>query len=436
MQKPNVFQKVYNYIKHLYKMATAGSTEARQLEQLKYKFEKAYNKNVSNNNNADTKYSLTDNQVSITDEVNDIHSGETFGTMSAKINGEVVGTIEYSEYNGTPSVKMIEIKPEYRRRGIATKLLQELQKKYPDQEIDFGMSTEDGTKLIENVTYQVENKEYVKTQKQLEKVNNRINEIETNNVWNDNIDTEYYKLLDKQRKLDKKLFDLEVDGKNAKKTFVKLDNTKPTSNPDIRYSLSKDTNNGFYSQLERTITNKMQNSATADSVLNLIKNNGVKQDELNWTGIEEYLQEKGNEKVTKQEVLDYIKANQLEIEEVELGDSKVREAKEPIEREIARINREIEPILNKYDIHHDAELKPIYPDRPTGILEDYMVDSLRTLVDLEKFAQEERLEINTKDPNGVKNSKKVNTYSLIDEEGIFTFTVITSLIYFLVTRKK
>jgi hypothetical protein len=61
-QKPNVFQKVYNYIKHLYKMATAGSTEARQLEQLKYKFEKAYNKNVSNNNNADTKYSLTDNQ--------------------------------------------------------------------------------------------------------------------------------------------------------------------------------------------------------------------------------------------------------------------------------------------------------------------------------------------------------------------------------------
>jgi hypothetical protein len=67
----------------------------------------------------------------------------------------------------------------------------------------------------------------------------------------------------------------------------------------------------FYSQLENTIANKMQASATADSVLNLIKNNGIKQDELNWTGIEDYLKEKGTEKVTKQEIQDYIKANQL-----------------------------------------------------------------------------------------------------------------------------
>ena len=56
-KKPNIFQKIYNYVKHLYKMATAGSAEARQLEQLKYKFEKAY-KNTSKQANTGTKYSL------------------------------------------------------------------------------------------------------------------------------------------------------------------------------------------------------------------------------------------------------------------------------------------------------------------------------------------------------------------------------------------
>lgn len=41
-KNPNVFKRVYEYIKHVYKMATAGSAEARQLEQVKRKFDKAY----------------------------------------------------------------------------------------------------------------------------------------------------------------------------------------------------------------------------------------------------------------------------------------------------------------------------------------------------------------------------------------------------------
>ena len=41
-KEPNVFQKIYDYIKHAYKMATAGSKEARQLEQVKRSFDKAY----------------------------------------------------------------------------------------------------------------------------------------------------------------------------------------------------------------------------------------------------------------------------------------------------------------------------------------------------------------------------------------------------------
>ena len=40
--KPNLFQKIYNEIKYLYKLATAGSKEARQLEKVKKTFEDVY----------------------------------------------------------------------------------------------------------------------------------------------------------------------------------------------------------------------------------------------------------------------------------------------------------------------------------------------------------------------------------------------------------
>ena len=46
-KKPNVFQRMYNEIKHLIKMATAGSKEAKALEEVKYRFEKAMNSKPS-----------------------------------------------------------------------------------------------------------------------------------------------------------------------------------------------------------------------------------------------------------------------------------------------------------------------------------------------------------------------------------------------------
>ena len=52
----NIFQKIYDEVKHLYKMATAGSKEARQLEKVKRAFEKVYQNNEAKAGN--TKYSL------------------------------------------------------------------------------------------------------------------------------------------------------------------------------------------------------------------------------------------------------------------------------------------------------------------------------------------------------------------------------------------
>ena len=57
VEKPNIFKKIFNEIKYLYKMATAGSKEARQLEKVKRTFENAYKENISKS--SDTKHSFS-----------------------------------------------------------------------------------------------------------------------------------------------------------------------------------------------------------------------------------------------------------------------------------------------------------------------------------------------------------------------------------------
>lgn len=61
--KPNVFKKVYEEIKYLLKVATAGSKEARQLEKVKRTFDKAYKNNNVASKETNTKFSIKNNQV-------------------------------------------------------------------------------------------------------------------------------------------------------------------------------------------------------------------------------------------------------------------------------------------------------------------------------------------------------------------------------------
>ncbi len=56
----NVFQKIYDEIKYLCKIATAGSKEAKQLEQVKRAFERAYRESGEGTVKSDIKYSITE----------------------------------------------------------------------------------------------------------------------------------------------------------------------------------------------------------------------------------------------------------------------------------------------------------------------------------------------------------------------------------------
>lgn len=64
VENRNVFQRMWDKVKHLYKMATAGSKEARELERVKKAFEDAYRESATKNTaKSGVKYSITDKFV-------------------------------------------------------------------------------------------------------------------------------------------------------------------------------------------------------------------------------------------------------------------------------------------------------------------------------------------------------------------------------------
>jgi hypothetical protein len=74
---------------------------------------------------------------------------------------------------------------------------------------------------------------------------------------------------------------------------------------------------GFYSQLEAAVQ-PLQNKGTGQQYLAQIqKSAGVKPDEIQWTGLDEFL--KSKQSVTKQEIQDYLQANRVDVQEVQLG---------------------------------------------------------------------------------------------------------------------
>lgn len=77
------------------------------------------------------------------------HSGQTDATVTATINNTILGTIDFSVYKGMPRIQFISSK----RAGLAYGMLKYLQGHYPDEEIDFGMTTEKGSKLYNSLKF-------------------------------------------------------------------------------------------------------------------------------------------------------------------------------------------------------------------------------------------------------------------------------------------
>lgn len=84
----------------------------------------------------------------------------------------------------------------------------------------------------------------------------------------------------------------------------------------------KKDNLGFYSKLISTVEQKMSATQDANSLKSMLKE--IKADEAKWLGLDAFL--KGKTKVNKQELLDYLKANELGIEEVQISSKNYTDA--------------------------------------------------------------------------------------------------------------
>jgi hypothetical protein len=116
-------------------------------------------------------------------------------------------------------------------------------------------------------------------------------------------------------------YDLATGGlrKNAEKAnYEKLNEEfglKPTE------TLGQSFSPVWYSKLEKVISDKAPNkNINPISLIAMLKNNGVKNEEIKWLDVEGYLKE--NPRTTKQQLIDYVKDNQIQIEEVTKGQYK------------------------------------------------------------------------------------------------------------------
>lgn len=93
----------------------------------------------------------TTSGLTFRDEVRGAQDGQIDSTLYAMKDGKPIGRIDYSIYNGKPAVQMIEVDEDQRRKGYGTELMLELQRQFPDTEIDMGEATPEGVKLIESL---------------------------------------------------------------------------------------------------------------------------------------------------------------------------------------------------------------------------------------------------------------------------------------------
>lgn len=144
-ENPNIFKKIYNEIKYLWKMATAGSKEQRQLETAKKKFEDAWRQANNTSIDADVKLFVSEK----TENVSDRLSGREWNQVKSAVadysklnyhyekssNGDIIipvnNKLVYTDANfDSPGIrKVIEVDSEYEDEvDIARRLIYESEK--------------------------------------------------------------------------------------------------------------------------------------------------------------------------------------------------------------------------------------------------------------------------------------------------------------------
>lgn len=113
----------------------------------------------------------TFNQLAINFKNNhmDNRHGENFYELIAYVGNELVGVLEYSEYESNLYVKMLTVADKWKRKGVGTSLLKKLQEMNPKTEIELGYASDEGSKLLKTIEREfVPNKDYIDLKNELD----------------------------------------------------------------------------------------------------------------------------------------------------------------------------------------------------------------------------------------------------------------------------
>ena len=111
----------------------------------------------------------------------------------------------------------------------------------------------------------------------------------------------------------------------------------------VKFATSQTNKQGFYSQLSRAAEEAKMTAASGSDWFRYLSDpkRAVKQDELKWTGLDDFLRERAGKKVTKDEIRAFLAENEVEVREVVKG-KPGSESAQAIEDQIARLDADID----------------------------------------------------------------------------------------------
>ncbi|UKK52167.1 hypothetical protein L6472_06185 [Prevotella sp. E13-17] len=123
----------------------------------------------------------------------------------------------------------------------------------------------------------------------------------------------------------------------------------------------------FISNAMKAVEDIKQEKGTADQWLAMIKKNGgLKAGEDKWLGLSDFLNEHKNDKLTKEEVMNFIKSNQIQIEETHYTEGMPEDA----QKKLDQFNQEFEELI----LEGEEETNSIYTSDWVDWAYNQMVD--------------------------------------------------------------
>ena len=167
---------------------------------------------------------------------------------------------------------------------------------------------------------------------------------------------------------------VDVETKDDNGNLIPLSERFNPEKDDIRFRAANDNQAIFVSNAAKAVEGIKQEKATPEQWLKMIeKNGGLKAGEDKWMGLSDWLKDSDKKTLTKQEVLDFVNENMIQIEEVHYAAG----AEDDAENTYAMIERILQEKFGKYIAEYYEQNSGEDDDLYGGDSYEYAMDKLR-----------------------------------------------------------